>query len=195
MDKKKVLIIFDCFGVLYGRIVLPYLESKFYPEDAKARLHLYTYPTDHGRGHFTDIARWIEQDSGIPYEQTIEEMKELAKPNIELFDYIKENIHDKYYVGLLSNCARGQLEFVAQRGPHPCSCADLSLLSYQTGLTKPDLKFYDKLIKMFDVDFEEIYMVDDSVENITALKGSKIKGILFENNKKLFKDLGAILKK
>ncbi|MCQ2771943.1 MAG: HAD family hydrolase [Bacilli bacterium] len=195
MDKKKVLIIFDCFGVLYGRVVLPYLESLFYPEDAKSRLNLYTYPTDHGRGHFTDIAKWIEQDSGIPYEESIAKMKELSKANRPLFSYIRENLHDKVYVGLLSNCARGQLEFVAEEGLHPASIADLSLLSYHTGLTKPDFRFYEKLIEMFKIDFEEIYMVDDSLENIEALENTKIKGIHYKNNKELFKKLDEILNK
>lgn len=195
MDKKKVLIIFDCFGVLYGRILLPYLESKLYDDEAASRLRLYTYPTDHGKGHFTDIAKWIESDSGIKYDEIIEDWKKLIKPNRKLFDYINKNLKGKVSVGLLSNCARGQLEFVASKGPHPCSCADLSLLSYQAGLTKPDIKFYEKLIKMFKIDFEKVYMVDDSEDNIEALKGTNIEGILYKNNKELFKTLDEILEK
>ena len=195
MDKKKVLIIFDCFGVLYDRILLPYLQSKLYEEEAVARLRLYTEPTDHGKGHFTDIAKWIENDSGIKYEEVIADWKKLIKPNKKLFDYIKKNLKGKVNIGLLSNCARGQLEFVAEKGPHPCSCAELSLLSYQAGMTKPDIRFYDKLIKMFKIDFDEIYMVDDSKENIDALEGTKIKGILYRTNKDLFAKLDEIIAK
>ncbi len=194
MAKKNTLILFDCFGVLYKRVVKSFFELYYGDPEAGRLTNLYTKNRDLGKGHFLDIAKDIEKDLGFDEKEVIEEWKTLVKRNDELFDLI-DKLRETCNVSMLSNCARGQIQFIEDEtepiGPH----FDNLFLSCQTGLAKPNLDFYKNAINSYKQKFDTIIMVDDSIENLKPLEPINVIGFEYTDNETLiecFKSLGII---
>ena len=81
---KKVLVIFDCFGVICGEIA-PFIFAKYYkdPEEAKRRKNEFCHPADLGlvteREMFENIAAAIGIDTDCRLTMEFTDFMELLK--------------------------------------------------------------------------------------------------------------------
>lgn len=65
----------------------------------------------------------------------------------------------------------------------------MNLLSHQTGLKKPSIKFYRLLIKKMKVKPSEMVFIDDNRDNLIPARKLGMKTILYTDNKRFVKDL------
>lgn len=182
----KRIIIFDFFGVIGHEISPVWFKNHFSIEEAKILKEKYFVDADLGLYTIDETLDRLSLDFNMKKEDIIEEWKSYVKPNEELLNKIlKLKKNNKIY--LLSNAAEGIFELL-----YPMidfnTYFDKTFISYQHHIKKPDLKFYNLAIEE-DKDATEIYFIDDNIENITCLEKTKIKGILFKNNKELFEIL------
>ena len=187
------LFIFDFFGVLSGEIANKFCFNHFNKEDALRKKDDYFSSADVGEKTFEDILQQMSKDLNICYDDTLQEFKNYGKINSELFEYIlKLKNNNKNHIALLSN---------APKDLHKLLFPQIDLNKYfekifisgQQGISKPNLKFYEICVKSFNIDFDEIYMIDDSEKNLKNLDKLNIKSILFKTNEELYKILDIYL--
>lgn len=82
-------------------------------------------------------------------------------------------------VMLLTNVSKQYAEVLEQRGHY--DPFELKLLSYETGLWKPDAAIYLHALEKANVRPEEAVFIDDQEQNVVAAQKLGIHGILFEN--------------
>ena len=187
------LFIFDFFGVLSGEIANRFCFNHFDKDIALKAKENYFSSADIGEKTFEDILQQMTKDLNINYNDILQEFKNYGKINQELFEYIlKLKKNSKNHIALLSN---------APKDLHKLLFPQIDLNKYfekifisgQQGISKPNLKFYEICVKSFNLDFDEIFMIDDSEKNLKNLDKLKIKSILFKTNEELFKILDIYL--
>lgn len=96
-------------------------------------------------------------------------------------------LRKNYIIGALTNVTemadKQRVENNAYKHFH------FSLKSYEEGMKKPHLKFYKLLIKKIKLPANQIVFIDDFKENLVPAKKLGIKTVLFNNHKRLVKDL------
>ena len=185
------LFIFDFFGVLSGEIANRFFLNHYDKDIALIRKDSYFKPADVGLITFTETIKKISIDLGIKYEEILEEFKRYGVVNGELFKYIlklKKNNH----IALLSNAPKDLLNLLFSQ-INLSDYFEKIYISGQQGISKPDLKFYERCVNSFEQKFDEIYMIDDSEKNLKDLDKINIKGILYTSNDELFKILDKYL--
>ena len=191
---KKVLVIFDCFGVICGEIA-PYIFAKYYkdPEEAKRRKNEFCHPADLGlvseREMFENIAAAI----GIDTDSLEVEWNSYVRLNEEIIPIIKK-LSESCDLAMLSNAMEGLGDRCLERF-NLAPLFDKVFLSFRHGIAKPDPAYYRLCVDSFKKNYDEIYMIDDNPANLEPLAALGIKGILYENINSLLesKALSALL--
>ena len=187
------LFIFDFFGVLSWEIANRFCFNHFNKDSALKIKDDYFAKADIGERTFEDIMQQMAKDLNINYNDILQEFKNYGVINSELFEYIlKIKNNNKNHVALLSN---------APKDLHKLLYPQIDLNKYfekifisgQQGFSKPNIKIYELCVKSFNMDFEEIFMIDDSEKNLKNLDKLNIKSILFTTNEELFKILDKYL--
>lgn len=177
--KDKILIMFDCFGVVQNCLLLPYFISRFGEIEGRKYNEHYSKIGDMGEITLKEMALEMSKitkekpediyNFWIDKVQVIEGMKELLK-----------TLKEKYYVVLASNAMEGIVEDTFKKNDlYPYF--DKIFISYKYKDVKPNKSYYLRIINSFDFEFEKIYMVDDYERNLEYLKEINVKGILFKN--------------
>ena len=185
------LFIFDFFGVLSGDIGNTFFLKHFSPDVALKIKDQYFKPADLGLITFEEVVQKMSKDLDIDYNILLDELKGYAKINDELFKYILK-LRKNNHVALLSN---------APKDVHKLLYSQINFNDYfekfyisgQQGISKPDLKFYELCVNSFNQKFDEIYMIDDNINNLKNLDKINIKGILYTSNEELFEILNKYL--
>ena len=185
------LFIFDFFGVLSGEIANRFFLNHYNSDIALQKKDEFFKPADVGLTTFSETIKKISDDSGIKYEEIIEEFKKYGAINEELFKYILK-LKNKHHIALLSNAPK-DLHKILYPQVNLNEYFEKVFISGQQGISKPDLKFYELCVNSFNQKFDEIYMIDDSTKNLQNLNKLNIKGILYTTNEELFKILNNYL--
>lgn len=106
------------------------------------------------------------------------------KKSLKLIPKLKKH----YKLGLLSNMGRGHIKHL-KKTYKISKPFNVSIFSAQVGMRKPDPKIYKLILKKLKVRPKQTVFVDDIKRNINAAKKIGINGILFKNNRQLFRDL------
>lgn len=191
---KKVLVMFDCFGVICGEIA-PFIFAKYYkdPEEAKRRKNEFCHPADLGlvteREMFENIAAAI----GIDTDSLEVEWNSYVRLNEEIIPIIKK-LSESCDLAMLSNAMEGLGDRCLERF-NLAPLFDKVFLSFRHGIAKPDPAYYRLCVDSFKKNYDEIYMIDDNPANLEPLAALGIKGILYENINSLLesKALSALL--
>lgn len=164
---KKRLVIFDCFGVLCDKLLIAFIEKYVRSEDMLLIKETVIKPGDLGligrREYFERLSAIV----GIDGDRLSEELEKLVVPHSELYPII-EKLRDFADVALLSNALEGHAEGILERFGIS-RLFDKIFLSYKYGMMKPDLDFYRLCVDSFGKSYDEIYMVDDTDENLEHL--------------------------
>lgn len=94
---------------------------------------------------------------------------------------------------ILSNNFRERTEYYRKKFPELFEVADKVYFSWETGLVKPDVKAYENLLEENWLDGEECVYVDDSEENLEVAGTVGIKGIKFESEEQVIKEIEEVL--
>ncbi len=98
-----------------------------------------------------------------------------------------------YRVYILSNWSEHAYEKCTENGVFDFTkYADGCLWSFEVHQRKPDLDFYETLLRKFNIDPKRAVFIDDNPENIASAGKCGIGGILFESYEKTVSRLGNI---
>lgn len=165
---KKVLVIFDCFGVLCDTVVGRYLEGKATKEEIDVITDTVAKDGDLGRISREEFLAEIAKVVKATPQDVEDGFKNLCSIHEDLILVIKQ-IREFADVALLSNAHYGHAEMIID-GFDIRKNFDKVFISCYCGMAKPDPKFYQLCADSFGKEYDEIYMVDDSDKNLAPLK-------------------------
>ena len=164
---KKILVIFDCFGVLCDKVIGQFIEKHARDEDIKFISETIVKPADLGLISRKEFFERLSPVLGIDEDCLAIELERLVVPHCELYPII-EKLKAFADVALLSNALEGHAERVLEKfGIY--HLFDKVFLSYKHKMVKPNLDFYKLCVDSFGKSYDEIYMVDDTDINLTHI--------------------------
>lgn len=159
-------VIFDCFGVLTTD-GWRQIREEFFANDTQLMQQALDLDkaVNAGMLDYDDFLQGISNLSGLP---VVEVRGRLGKsvPNKLLFENIKNNLKPRFKIGLLSNAADDWLDELFE--PWQRELLDDTVLSYTTGLVKPDPAIYNLTANRLGVLSEECIFIDDIERYCTA---------------------------
>jgi FMN phosphatase YigB (HAD superfamily) len=184
-------IIYDCFGVLTATDGwLPFRDRYFSHDEALFR-------------EATDLNK--QADAGfITYDDFIIGVAQLAQvsgkearsviddnaTNAAIFTHI-ETLKASYKIGMLSNAADDWLSQLFT--PAQVSLFDMKLLSYQTGLIKPQPEIYNLAAERLQLASSECVFIDDQERYCHAAVKTGMKAIWYQTFEQYRRDIAGYL--
>ncbi len=92
-------------------------------------------------------------------------------------------------LGLLSNTNIVHWEFVSENYPWLVECFERHVLSYRVGTMKPYLAIYEAAERLAGCRPDEIFFVDDRLENVAVARGRGWDAVRFESPEQLRREL------
>jgi len=134
--------------------------------------------------NFWEFWESLLKDSGMPREPAlIKELEESRKLNyITIFKLHKEtisvlsNLHEKYKLALVSNCAIGLSNIIEVLGLSSFFAA--IVLSYKVGVRKPDKRIYLKALQSVKLLPDECVFVSDEISDLEGAREVGLKTFL-----------------
>ncbi len=206
MEKRIKAIVLDIGGVLAVRKKLKKLGNGIHHDAAKEfglGLDQYFDAIDsiyvksmEGRVDKKEVLDTFSKHLGFSkskIEKTYYNLyKHYLKDNKQLFEQAFELKKQGYKIAILSD--QWHLSKEALLSKKNSKKFDEVVLSCDVGVRKPDLEIYKIILKRLKLKGEEVLFIDNQPWNIEAGKKLGIKGIIFKNNKQMFKQLFEQLK-
>ena len=184
---KKVLVIFDCFGVIFGEIAPLFFARYFEPKEAARVKERLCYPADIGEITTSQLHDRIAELLGVPKEEVEGAWEELVSLD-EKIPPIIEKIRGFADVVLLSNASSGVVEGLFERYDLN-RLFDRTFISCNLKMAKPDPKIYQHVKDTMGEGYEEIYMIDDNRSNLSPLDSLGINPVLFTSAESIIQAL------
>lgn len=188
-------ILFDLGGVLVedvGPKAAKAISSKFGVEAAKFLKAFENNQADFRRGKISEDELWIRiaADLKVPkprktklwFEAVMHEYNE----SDEVFAIAKKLRRAGYKTVLISNTEEPIARYIDK---HHKDESDLRIYSCFVGMLKPDREIYDLTLNKLGVGAGEAVLVDDKTEILVGTSKLGMKGILFENDEQLLREL------
>lgn len=165
---KKILVMFDCFGVLCDTVLTRHLEGKATKEEIRTFTNTVAKDADLGilsREQFLCEMAKVAKSTPNEVDEGLKNLCSLHEDLISLINQIREFAD----VAVLSNAFYGHAEMIID-GFDIRKNFDKVFISCYCGVAKPDPRFYRLCVDSFEKEYDEIYMVDDSDKNLAPLK-------------------------
>lgn len=188
---KNKLIIFDCFGVIFGEIAPVFFARHFEGDEAKILKDKYFVPADMGLITRNELFSLMAEELSMDKQAILDEWEELIKLNENMPAAI-EALGRKYDIALLSNAPEGFVEGLMKKYSLE-HLFDKIFVSSALKMAKPDPAIYEHCVSAFAKKYDEIYMIDDNLKNLEVLPDLGIKGIHFTGIENMLRDLGEVL--
>ena len=173
------LVIFDCFGVIFGDVA-PVFLRKFLPrEEADTIKEKLFVPADMGQVTYDELLSNMAKAIGMTKEEMIPQWEALFVLQEEIVPVIRK-LRESYDIALLSNAPLGVVEGLMDRYDL-WSLFDKTVISCNVGMAKPDEKIYKYCVSLFEKQYSKIYMVDDNLINLEHLPNIGITPIHYRN--------------
>lgn len=183
----KTVIFFDFFGVLCTEIAPVWFE-KYYAKEEAARIknEIFVH-ADIGEINEEETFDKMSKVTGIPSQQIKKEWKELIHINEELVAFLKE-LKKEHSIYLLSNAIGTFLRKILEENDL-YQLFEKVYISSDIKKIKPNVEFYEYVLKDLGIVATEAVMIDDNPENIKGAEKAGISGIVYKNNESLFLQL------
>lgn len=110
----------------------------------------------------------------------------------EVIGLIEKLKSEGFRLSILSNMFPYQAEIIKEI--NGCSLFDGIFFSCERGLAKPNLEFYELVIKEMNVSPQECLFIDDKEENLLPAEKLGLKTVLARNQEQIVEDVWAIIK-
>ncbi len=183
-------VVFDCFGVLVESTYASFREKHFSDSPAKIR-EMHDIDSAANLGYMTQDELYLRLSdlAGISLEQAVKELT--GNPvNEKLFRYI-DTLKPEFKIGFISNIAGnflGNLFTKEQLGVF-----DDMVLSYKTGLIKPDRRIYELSAQNLGLALAECVFVDDQERYVAGAIDAGMKGVTYKNFRQFEADIHKLL--
>ncbi len=184
-------VIFDCYGVLVVDSWIPFKQTYFSddPDKLQAAQDLNTQ-LDRGFVSFPDFVKGAADLASLSVAETYTQLRQNPQ-NLELFQFITENLYGKYSIGLLSNAGENYLDTLFT--PEQNALFDEIVLSCDIGAVKPDPKTYEVITTKLDVAPHEAIFVDDQQRYVQGAQDFGMRAVQYRTLQQTITDLGALL--
>jgi len=118
---------------------------------------------------------------------TVRYQFEHTQPNVELLDFIKNELRAKYKIGLLSNASSDVLPGIFNEEQQ--SLFDASVMSVFVGLAKPDPTMFTLMCEKLGVTPAECLMVDDQQRHLDIAAKMGMTTVLYSTVEKAGRDI------
>lgn len=176
---KKRLIIFDCFGVIFGEVAPVFFKRHFPPEVAPALKDKYFIPADLGLVTYDELFDNMAKELNMNKEDILTEWNSIIHLNEEIIPVIKELKKDSDVI-LLSNAVESFVEGLFDKYSLN-ELFDRIFISCYLKMAKPDPAIYQYAVSQMNKKYDEIYMIDDNIKNVENLHEIGIKGIQYKD--------------
>ena len=182
------LVIFDCFGVIFGEVAPLFLRKYLSDEEADAIKDKIFIPADLGQITYDELLDTLAVTVGVDRDEVIREWNKLFILKDDTVELIKK-LRETADIALLSNAPLGLVEKMFEEYGLTC-LFDKMVVSSAIGLAKPDLEIYRYCVAQFDREYDKIYMIDDNSANLEPLKEIGITPIPFTGAESVASVLG-----
>jgi len=110
----------------------------------------------------------------------------------EVIDLIGELKNQRFKFAVLSNMFPYQAKIVRENNED--NLFDNVFLSCERGLKKPDLEFYELVIKEMNINPKECLFIDDKEENLLPAEKLGIRTVLAKNPEQIIEDVWGVIK-
>lgn len=186
-SKKKRLIIFDCFGVIFGEVAPIFFKRHCSPEQAPILKDKFFIPADLGLVTFDELFDSISEELGIPKDDILNEWNSLVRLNEPIVPVIEE-LRKTADIALLSNALPGFVEKIFDEH-NLTRLFDRMVISCNIKMAKPDPEIYRYCVSQFGKEYDEIFMIDDNLANLEPLPALGIKPVHFTDIENMLKVL------
>ena len=142
---------------------------------------------------------WLEFSDAIGKtmpEECSEKAHKMYRDNFvffsEVIELIKKLKKQGFQLSILSNMFPYQAEIVRENNED--ALFDDVFISCERGLKKPDLEFYELVIKEMNVSPQECLFIDDKEENLLPAEKLGMKTVLAKNPNQIVEDVWGIIK-
>ncbi len=147
---------------------------------------------EYKEGKMTDDEYWSwaskEWSLDLPPKELIDLMIRDYKVDEEVVKVVKQARESGYKTLICSNNFPSRINGLDKKFGF-LSNFDGVALSYKVGVTKPDRKIFDELVKLSEVDAEEIVFADDNEDNISGAKEVGIEAFFYDGFEKFIQKL------
>ena len=191
-------LVFDLGGVVINYNPKEYLVERFYSERTETKLYDAVFGSE--EWHLMDLGKLSWNDASAIFMQRGEakdvafemralleewtEMMTTRTATVALMRLLKKNGFNLYY---LSDMSREVFDLISRRDFF--TLFDGGVVSYEVGITKPDLEIYQILLDKYKLVPQETIFTDDLKANSAAAFETGITGIQFKNVKSFCKML------
>lgn len=145
-------------------------------------------------------------DMGLPSDDFLKKINELLGSHLNIHEFgdiwgdifienkavsrgILNNLKGRARLFLLSNTNELHYEFVKRHYPWITGSFEREFLSYELGLRKPSPEIFLKSIELSGLKPDELFYIDDRVENAVAAQNAGIRSAHFRSAKELADEL------
>ncbi len=184
-------IIFDLYGVLGLNGWQDFKQRHFDGRwELWEPLRLLGHKVDAGEATDGEFTTAIAAATGET-AATVRYQFEHTQANIELLEFVKEQLHGKYKIGLLSNASSDVLPgiFTAEQQ----ELFDCSMMSVFVGLAKPDPTMFTLICEQLGVQPSECIMIDDQQRHLDIAATLGMKTVLYSSTEQAKQDITRLL--
>ena len=179
MNIKKKIIAFDFFGIICSEVA-PIWFEKFFPKEKAHKLkNKYLQPADVGEISLDSLFLNLEKLVGVPPAQIWKDWLSLVKIDNDVVSII-QSLQKDFQIVLFSNAVSTFLRQILKENDLE-RLFDFIVISSEIGIAKPDPNFFRKALEIIDASPEEIFFIDDNLENTKTAEKLGIQAILFKD--------------
>lgn len=184
-------VIFDCFGVMTTDGWKQIRETYFAQDPALLQHSLdMDKAVNAGMMSYERFLAEISEMTGLSLSKVNARLNGKAS-NTTLFDFIREELKPGYKIGMLSNAADDWLDELFE--PEQVAVFDGVVLSYQTGMVKPELAIYELIATKLGALPTECLFIDDSERYCTAAREVGMHAIWHKNTNETIAKIKEVL--
>ncbi len=145
-----------------------------------------------GQLTYDELIAEMAQFAKIP-ESEVREFLDKNPPNLELLEYIEQDLKPKYKIGFLSNASDDWLDDLLT--PEQQNLFDDVILSFQHGITKPNTAIFELAAERLGVEPTECLFVDDIEAYCEGARAAGMRAIVFRDFESFRQQLQGNLKR
>jgi HAD superfamily hydrolase (TIGR01549 family) len=172
-------VVFDCFGVLCSDDLYDAFVTAT-SGDAHKQQQFYELCRAADYGEINAAAFWqeIAQLMDLPLDVCRERIDQGRQLNLELLQYIREDLKGAYKIGMLSNACDDIWEYVT---PDIRELFDAIAVSSDIRRCKPDLEAYLEICRRLGVAPEEVVFIDDRLSNCIGAQQAGMRALEYRS--------------
>lgn len=184
-------VIFDCFGVLWSDKLAEVFTAHTNGDPDKHNHFLaLCHKADYGEISAAQFWQKIADLMGVTLETCHQMVDADRHLNVELLQYIREDLRGRYKIGLLSNACADIWAYVT---PDIQELFDTLVISADIRRCKPDQEVYLEVCRRLEVSPEEAVFVDDRIENCIGAKQTGMQSLQYHTFTQLRAELSDAL--